>query len=64
MGQYIVRRLLQAIPMLLILSMLFFLIVEIAPGGSMVALSRSRRIDPEIKEAIRRQFGLDQPLPM
>jgi peptide/nickel transport system permease protein len=62
MVQYIVRRLLQAIPMLLILSVLFFLIVEIAPGGSMVALSRSRRIDPEVKEAMRRKFGLDQPI--
>ena len=64
MSQYIVRRLLQAVPMLLILSMMFFFIIEKAPGGPMVALSRAKRIDPEVREAMRRQFGLDQPLPM
>jgi peptide/nickel transport system permease protein len=64
MGQYIIRRLLQAIPMLLLVSMLLFALVNIAPGGPMSAYSRTNRIPPEKKEAIRRSFGLDKPLPI
>ena len=64
MGQYIVRRLLQAIPMLLIVSIILFALVNIAPGGPMTAYSRSNRIAPEKKEAIKRSFGLDKPLPV
>ena len=64
MGTYIVRRLIQAIPMLIIVSIFLFILVNIAPGGPMSAYSRSNRIPPEKKEAIRRSFGLDKPLPV
>jgi peptide/nickel transport system permease protein len=64
MGQYIVRRLLQAIPMLLLVSIMLFALVNLAPGGPMTAYSRSNRIAPEKKEAIKRSFGLDKPLPV
>ena len=64
MGQYIVRRLLQAIPMLFLISIVLFALVNLAPGGPLTTYSRSNRIPPEKKEAIRRQFGLDKPLPV
>jgi peptide/nickel transport system permease protein len=64
MAQYIVRRLLQAIPMLLMISILLFALVNIAPGGPLTTYSRSNRIAPEKKEAIKRSFGLDKPLPV
>jgi peptide/nickel transport system permease protein len=64
MGQYIARRLLQAIPMLLLVSIILFALVNIAPGGPLSAYSRSSRIAPEKKEAIKRSFGLDKPLPL
>ncbi|UCD43633.1 MAG: ABC transporter permease [Chloroflexota bacterium] len=64
MGAYIVRRLLQAIPMLLLISIILFALVNIAPGGPLAAQSRSRRISPEKQEAMKRQFGLDKPLPV
>jgi peptide/nickel transport system permease protein len=64
MGQYIVRRLLQAIPMLLLVSIALFALVNIAPGGPMSAYSRTNRMPEEKKEAIRRSFGLDKPLPV
>jgi peptide/nickel transport system permease protein len=63
MGRYIVRRLLQAIPMLFILSVVLFTLVSIAPGDPVAALSR-RRPRPEMREMLERQFGLDQPLPL
>ncbi len=62
MGQYIVRRLLQAIPMLLIVSIVLFALVNLAPGGPLAQYSRSRRLTGERMEALKRQFGLDKPL--
>ena len=64
MGNYIARRLLQAVPMLIIVSVLLFALVNLAPGGPLSAYSRSNRIPEEKKEAIRRSFGLDKPLPV
>ncbi len=64
MGTYIVRRLIQAVPMLIITSILLFALVNIAPGGPLSAYSRSNRIPEEKKEAIKRSFGLDKPLPV
>jgi len=64
MGQYIVRRLLQAIPMLLLVSILLFALVNLAPGGPLSQFSRSRRMTAERAESLKRQFGLDKPLPV
>jgi peptide/nickel transport system permease protein len=64
MGNYIVRRLLQAIPLLLLISIALFALVNLAPGGPMAAQSRSRRRSAEKTEAMKREFGLDKPLPV
>jgi peptide/nickel transport system permease protein len=64
MGRYVVRRLLQAIPMLFLLSIVLFALVNIAPGGPLAGQGRSRRIRPEKAEILKRQFGLDKPLPV
>ncbi len=64
MGQYIVRRLLQAIPMLLIVSIFLFVLVNLAPGGPLAQYGRQKRLSSERVEALRRQFGLDKPLPV
>ena len=64
MGQYIVRRLLQAIPMLLLVSIVLFALVNLAPGGPLSQFVRSRRMTAERMEVLKRQFGLDKPLPV
>ena len=64
MGQYIIRRLLQAIPMLLLVSIILFALVNLAPGGPLAQFSRSRRMTPERVAVLKRQFGLDKPLPV
>jgi len=64
MGTYIIRRLLQAIPMLLIVSIVLFGLVNLAPGGPLSQFSRSRRMTEERAESLKRQFGLDKPLPV
>ncbi len=64
MGQYVIRRLLQAIPMLFVLSIVFFALVNLAPGGPLSGQGRSRRVKPAKAEMLKRQFGLDKPLPV
>jgi peptide/nickel transport system permease protein len=60
---YIFRRLLQTIGLLFLLSVILFALVNLAPGGPLSAFG-GRRIRPEKVEILKRQFGLDQPLPM
>ncbi len=62
MGQYVVRRLLQAIPLMLIVSIALFILVNLAPGGPLSGRGQSRHMRPEQVAILKRQFGLDQPL--
>lgn len=61
---YIIRRLMQAVPMLFLLSLILFALVNVVPGGPLAGYGRSRRINPEKTEQLKRQFGLDKPLPV
>jgi peptide/nickel transport system permease protein len=64
MGRYVARRLLQTIPMLLLISIVLFALVNLAPGGPLAGYSRSRHVKPERAAMLKRQFGLDQPVPL
>jgi len=61
MTTFIIRRLIQTIALLLILSILLFALVNLAPGGPLSAYG-GRRIRPEKIDILKRQFGLDKPL--
>lgn len=60
---YILRRIALIIPTLVGLTILTFSISRIVPGDP-VGLAAGPRATEEIKEAFRREFGLDQPLPI
>jgi peptide/nickel transport system permease protein len=64
MGRYVLRRLLQAIPMMFLLSVVLFGLVNIAPGGPLAGHGRSRHLRPAQAAILKRQFGLDRPLPV
>jgi peptide/nickel transport system permease protein len=61
---YIVRRVLQAIPMMFLLSVVFFFLANAVPGGPLAGQGQQRRMRPEKREQLERQFGLDKPLPL
>jgi peptide/nickel transport system permease protein len=61
MASYIVRRLIQSIPILFGISILIFGIVQLAPG-SPVDRFRVPRVPPEQIEALIRLYGLDKPV--
>jgi peptide/nickel transport system permease protein len=63
MSRYLARRLLQAIPLLIVISLLTFLIVEIAPGdAAQMYIDPNKGTDPAYIEQVRRSLGLDQPV--
>jgi peptide/nickel transport system permease protein len=62
MTQYLFRRTLQAIPLLLAASLLIFMLVRLAPGGPLAAAERNPNVTPEQLALLRHKYGLDQPL--
>jgi peptide/nickel transport system permease protein len=60
---FILRRLLAAVPTLLILSVFVFLLLKLLPGDPAIALAGEDQ-DPAVIESIRVRYGLDQPLPV
>lgn len=63
MGRYVIKRLLWAIPILLIASVLVFIAVR-SSTDPVAALARNPRVNPEALEEYKRSLGLDRPLPM
>lgn len=64
MTTYAARRILQSIPVLLILSVCLFFLVRLTPGGPLAAAERNPNISPEQVARLRHKLGLDQPLPV
>jgi peptide/nickel transport system permease protein len=62
MRTYVLRRLLQAVPLLLGVSALTFLLLHLAPGDFLTAMAENPQISPETIAAMRRSFGLDRPI--
>ena len=62
MAQYLVRRVLIAVPTLLLISIVVFTILALAPGDPLAQFATNPAVPPEVRENIRRQFGLDQPI--
>ncbi|QPC80650.1 ABC transporter permease [Phototrophicus methaneseepsis] len=59
MTQYIVRRLLTAIPTLLVISFVIFAILELSPSDPVGNLPLT--IEPEVRQKIRESMGADDP---
>ncbi len=64
MTRYIIRRLLQAIPTLLGISLLSFTLIKLAPGDYVLMTTFDPSITAEVRDELRRQLGLDQPVPI
>ena len=62
MGTYILRRLLIAVPSLLGISVVLFTVLALAPGDPFEDLANNPSVPPEVRMALRAQFGLDDPI--
>jgi peptide/nickel transport system permease protein len=60
--QFIVKRLLQAIPLLIGVSIIGFALMHLAPGGPLAVYTLNPTITAQDIERIKHVFGLDQPI--
>jgi len=59
-----VRRLAQAVPLLLLISVLVFALLHAAPGGPLAIYLENPNVRPEDIARLERSLGLDRPLPV
>jgi peptide/nickel transport system permease protein len=64
MGRFLLRRVLLAIPTLLLISFVLFAVLSLAPGDPLSQFAANPAVPPEVRENIRRSLGLDQPWPV
>lgn len=62
MTQFIIRRLLQAIPLLILISMVVFGLISLAPGGVGMMYEGNPNISAADAARLEAQLGLDQPV--
>jgi peptide/nickel transport system permease protein len=62
MGNYLLRRLIVAVPSLLGISLILFVLLALAPGDPFGELASNPNIPPEVREALRIKFGMDDPI--
>ncbi|MEA5509225.1 ABC transporter permease [Crocosphaera sp. UHCC 0190] len=62
MTQYLIKRLLIAIPTLIAISLVLFTILALAPGDPLGEFASNPSITEEVRENIRKTLGLDQPI--
>ena len=60
--QYLMRRVLIALPSLLGISIVLFTVLAMAPGDPFEELATNPNIPPEVRLALRAKFGLDDPI--
>jgi peptide/nickel transport system permease protein len=63
MTAYILRRVVQLLPVLLLISLIVFFVFRIIPGDAAV-VRLGTEADPEAVKELRRALGLDKPLPL
>jgi peptide/nickel transport system permease protein len=61
---YVSRRILNAVPLLLGISIILFTVLQLAPGGPADVYADIPGVNAEVLANIERELGLDQPLPV
>ncbi len=67
MGRYLTKRILNMIPLLFIVTLLSFTIMQLAPGGPeyvILSAEADAMSDPAKVEALREKWGLNDPIPV
>lgn len=61
---FLLRRVAQTAPMLIVVSLVVFALIHAAPGGPLALYLDNPNVRPQDIERLRRQMGLDRPLAM
>ncbi|NRF68295.1 ABC transporter permease [Aquincola sp. S2] len=62
MGNYLLRRLLLAVPSVLGISVVLFTVLALAPGDPFEELATNPNVPAEVRQMLRAKFGLDDPV--
>ncbi|MGH7823976.1 MAG: ABC transporter permease [Candidatus Binatia bacterium] len=62
MAVYAIKRILQLVPVLLIVSLIVFFIIQLIPGDPVAVMLGEDAQDPEMYELLRAELGLDRPI--
>lgn len=62
MTKYLIRRVIIAVPTLLGISVVIFVILSLAPGDPFSELAQNPNVPVEVRENLRRQLGMDDPV--
>lgn len=62
MASYLIRRLLLAVPSLLGISLILFLVLAMAPGDPFEELATNPNVPADVRASLRESFGLDDPV--
>ncbi len=62
MSAYLIRRLLQAVPLLLLVSLFTFLLIEAVPGGPLAAYEENPELTPDDLARLEEELGLHKPM--
>ena len=63
MGKFIVKRILQLIPILLATSILIFCMIRITPSDPVASMTKGKRISEETRQSLEEKYHLDKSLP-
>ncbi|HEV7662519.1 MAG TPA: ABC transporter permease [Chloroflexota bacterium] len=64
MSRYLIRRVLTALPTLLLISFVLYAVISLAPGDPLSQFAANPAVPPEVRENIRHSLGLDDPWPI
>ncbi|MCL4543777.1 MAG: ABC transporter permease [Chloroflexi bacterium] len=64
MGAYFIRRVAWAVPTLILISMMVFAILALAPGDPLAQFADNPDVPIAVRQQIRHDYGLDQPVPV
>ncbi|MCK5408420.1 MAG: ABC transporter permease, partial [Candidatus Krumholzibacteria bacterium] len=62
MARYFAKRLLEIVPLVFIVSLICFALMQAAPGGPTAMLSQNPMVKPDDLARIRANFGIDEPV--
>jgi peptide/nickel transport system permease protein len=60
--RFVIRRVAQSVPLLLVISLLVFALLHAAPGGPLSTYLENPNVRPEDIERLKKAMGLDRPL--
>lgn len=62
MQRFIIQRILWNIPVLILISVVVFGVMQVVPGGPFTASASGRPVPPEIRANMEAKYGLDKPV--